>query len=305
MNSNLKGIIRAVANNDIQKAKLFVKILIDNDKTQANKIFFNDIRSILQSSSMNLMELPHDIKGILSMEDVSVSFNENRYFLSEREKEVLEEVSVMYKTSQKLLEMGIQYLNSLMLHGESGTGKTLFGKFVAYKLGLPFVYMNFSNVISSYLGSTGKNISKAFEFVEKTKCVFMIDEVDAIGMVRGKEDVGEMSRITISLMQALDRVRNDTIVIGATNRIDMIDSALLRRFAMTHNVVMFSEEERFSMITKYLNDVGIKYSTENISDYCKMPKKQAFIINDVVRAIAKSIRTDSDFFLTTNSQGDR
>ncbi len=297
MNSRLEGLIKAVADNDLQKAKAFVNLIIDADKSQTNRYFCNLIRNKLQASSMNFLELPHDIKGILYMEDVSISFNEKRYYLSVRERVIAEEVLGMYETSQKLTEMGIQYLNSLMLHGESGTGKTLFGRYLAYKLGLPFAYMNFSNAIGSYLGSTGKNICKAFEYVEKQKCVFMIDEVDAIGMIRGKEDVGEMARVTISLMQALDCVRNDTVIIGATNRLDMIDPALLRRFTLTHDVIKFSEQEMFFMISKYLDDVGIKYDKNDIEKYCKGENCQALVINDVVRAIAKSIRNNTDFML--------
>ena len=157
--------------------------------------------------------------------------------------------------------------------------------------------MNFSNAISSYLGTTGKNISKAFEFAEKQKCIFMIDEVDAIGMERGKEDVGEMSRITIGLMQALDCLRNDTIIIGATNRLDMIDKALLRRFSMVHNVKKFSEEEMYLMITKYLDDVGISFNNGNVLRYCKAQNSQALVSNDMIRAISKSIRFNIEFKL--------
>jgi len=300
LNDNLKGLLRAVAENNNQKAKQYVKLIINKDTTKANRGFCRTIQNMLQTSSMNLMGLPHDIKGILSMEDVSVSFNINRYFLSDRENAIAEEILGMYQTSQKLSEMGISYLNSLMLHGESGTGKTLFGRYLAYKFGLPFVYMNFSNAISSYLGSTGKNISKAFEFVEKQKCVFMIDEVDAIGMVRGKEDIGEMARITIGLMQALDCVKNDTVIIGATNRLDMIDTALLRRFAIIHKVEKFTKEEMKMMICQYLDDVNIKYSTSDIESYCSTQNSQALVINDVIRAIARSIRFDTDFVLSVS-----
>lgn len=297
MNKELEGILRAVADNDIQRAKLFARTIIDNDKTKSNKAFCNMIRNKLQASSLNLMELPHDVRDILHMEDVSVSFNENRYYLSERESKIVSEVLGMYETSQTLSEMGIQYLNSLILHGESGTGKTLFGKYIAYKLGLPFVYMNFSNAISSYLGSTSKNISKAFSFAEKQKCVFMLDEVDAIGMQRGKEDVGEMARITIALMQALDCVRNDTVIIGATNRIDMLDKALLRRFTLQHEVKKFNSEEVESMIVKFLDDVGIKYNSNNLQEYSQKGNSPAYVVNDVVRAIASSIRTGNEFVL--------
>lgn len=298
MNEHLKGLLRAVAENNNQKAKQYVKAIIDKDNTQANIGFCRHIKNMLQASSMNFMELPADIKGILYMEDVSISLNENRYFLSDRENYIVEEVLGVYETSQKLSEMGISYLNSLMLHGESGTGKTLFGRYLAYKLGLPFVYMNFSNAISSYLGSTGKNISKAFEFIEKQKCIFMVDEVDAIGMKRGKEDVGEMARVVIGLMQAIDCVKNDTVIIGATNRIDMIDKALLRRFAIVHEVKKFSESEMFLMACKFLNDVGITFCEDDIVQYCKTQNSQAIVMNDVVRAIAKSIRYGTRFKLS-------
>lgn len=296
MNYKTQCLIQAVAENNIQHAKQYAKSIIEADKTQANKNFCSRILNMLQSS-MNLVKLPHNLEGVISTEDVSVSFNENRYSLSCREEEILEEILGMYQTSQKLSEMGINYLNSLILHGESGTGKTLFGRYIAYKLGLPFIYMNFSNTISSYLGTTGKNISTAFEFVEKQKCVFMIDEIDAIGMKRGKEDVGEMSRITIGLMQALDCLSNDTIIIAATNRLDMIDAALLRRFAIVHNVKRFSEGELYSMISRYLDDVGIDFDKCDALKYCKTQKSQALVLNDVVRAISKSIRYNTEFKL--------
>lgn len=297
MNDRLKGIINAVADNDVQKAKQFTKLLIDEDKTKKNKWFCDSIRRKLEASSMNLIELPYDVRDILHMEDVSISFNESRYFLSGRERKVFEDIRGMYQTSIKLSEMGIQYLNSLMLFGESGTGKTLFGKYVAYKLGLPFAYMNFSNAISSYLGSTAKNISKAFSFIEKQKCVFMVDEIDAIGMMRGKEDVGEMARITISLMQALDCIRNDTIIIGATNRIDMIDKALLRRFAIKHEVLRFNKKEINNMIIKFLDDVGVQYDTSNVQEYSGLGECQAVVINGVIQNIAKSIRDNERLYL--------
>lgn len=297
MNKNVEGILKAVAENDLQKAKQYAYIIVDEDKAQVNKWFYNNIKNKLKTSSLNLMELPQDIEGILSMEDVSVSFNENRYFLTEREFNIFDAVLGMYQTSLKLSGIGIQYLNSILLYGGSGTGKTLFGKYVAYKLQLPFVYMNFSNTISSYLGSTGKNISKAFEFIEKTKCVFMVDEIDAIGLKRGSKGDGEMSRVVISLMQALDTVTNDTIIIGATNRFDMIDAALLRRFTIKHEVKPFSELELSGMVTNFLNDVKIPFDFQKVTDFCKNKTSQANTINDLIRLIANSIRTGCKFEL--------
>lgn len=298
MNEKIKNLLTAVADNDMKKAKYFASLIVAENKSKTNAAFCDYIKNKLQNTSLNSITLPDDVKGILYMEDVSATFNENRYYLSERENKLFNEIYDMYRASLKLSEMGIYYLNSILLYGESGTGKTLFGKFIAYKLGLPFVYMNFSNTISSYLGDTSKNIVKAFEYIGNQKCVFMIDEIDALGMMRGKEDVGEMSRITISLMQALDRVRNDTIIIGATNRSDMIDKALLRRFAIKHQVLKFNEKEMEDMIVKFLDDVGIEYDIDNIRTYCRENNNcQALVVDDIIRAIAKNIRTGEKFKL--------
>lgn len=297
MNDNIRGLIQAVASNELQKAKKYALAIVNADKTQANRGFCKSMQNMLQTSSMNLMEISSDMRGLLSVEDVSVSFNPNRYYLSLREKAVADEVFGMYTTSMKLAELGITYLNSVMLHGESGTGKTLFGRYIAYELGLPFAYMNFSNVLDSYLGGTSKNIRRAFDYIENSKCVFMIDEIDAIGVRRNKQDVGEMTRIVISLLQALDCVKNGTVILGATNRLDMVDEALLRRFTLVHEVKKFSADEMFLMITKFLDDVGVVYNIKDIKAYCNNANSQAVVMNDVVRAIAKSLRQGTQFQL--------
>ncbi|MGE4484581.1 MAG: AAA family ATPase [Oscillospiraceae bacterium] len=298
MNDILRRLIEATVTNDTKSAKKLAGQIIDGDTSRANMYFCKRMKNLLQATSMNMMELPANVQGILHMEDVSQSFIPGRYYLTEREDQAAKQVTSMYNAALKLAELAIPYLNSLMLYGESGTGKTYFGRYLAHKLGLPFVYMNFANCIDSYLGSTSKNILKAFEFVEKQKCVFMLDEVDAIGMKRGREDVGEMGRIVISLMQSLDRIRNDVIIVGATNRIDMIDDALLRRFTIKHEVKKFTSEENYEMITQFLSDVQIGYEDTDILDYLDGTQKSpANIINETIQAIAESIASGSNFAL--------
>ena len=295
LNENIKDLIRSVADNDLQKAKVYANIIVSNEKSNNNQNFCRIIKAKLESQH-NFIELPFDLKEILKMEDVS-NFNENRYFLSDREREIFNQISIAQNTNNKLSEMGLRYVNATLLYGESGTGKTTFGKYVAYKLGLPFAYLNFSNCINSYLGATSKNISKVFDYISKQKCVFMIDEIDAIGIKRGKEDLGEMSRIVISLMQAFDLLENDIIVIAATNRKDMIDEALLRRFSIKHEVKTLNEYETRFLIEMFLQDLNIEYNKENIEKYSKMNNKQNEIVNDVIKAIIKMLNDKSKFIL--------
>lgn len=296
MNIEIKNLINYIADNDVQNAKKVIKRIIENNKTEIDKPFLNSIKNKIETQLLNFMELPYDLKGLLKVEDVSVSFNEKRYYLADSENEIYKHISSIKNINGKLDEMGISYLNSVLLYGESGTGKTLFGRYVAYKLGLPFAYLNFSSCVNSYLGSTQKNIEKVFDYVSKMKCVFMIDEIDAIGLERGqKNDVGEMSRIVISVMQALDLFRNDTIVIGATNRIDMIDKALSRRFAIKHEVKPLNEKQTKELIIQYLSDINIEYDMENVENYSKKCNKQSQIVNNIIQSIIITLTENKKF----------
>lgn len=296
LNENVKNLINCVVDNDLSKAKVYVNKIIANETAISNQYFCKRIKNKLETQH-NFIELPYDIKGILKMEDVSTNFNQNRYYLTESEKEIFNQILMAKNTNEKLSEMGIRYLNSTLLYGETGTGKTTFGKYVAYKLNLPFAYLNFSQCISSYLGSTSKNIEKVFDYVSKSKCVLMLDEVDAIGIKRGKEDLGEMSRIVIGLMQSFDLLENDIIVIGATNRKDMIDEALIRRFSIQHEVKKLHDEESFELIVKYLNDLKIQYDEKNILEYSKFHHKQSEITNDIIKGIVKMLNNSTSFYL--------
>ena len=285
MNNLDKQLFEMVCNNDISGAKKILRIILEKDHTQANRAFCNRLLTRLNNSFMNLMELPADIKSLLIMEDVSVSFNEKRYYLSQREQEVAEKIINMNRVAGRLADIGVNYVNSTMLYGESGTGKTTFGRYLAYKMGLPFAYLNFSRTVDSYLGSTQKNISKVFDYIKQQKCVFMLDEVDAIGLKRGKEDVGEMSRIVISLMQNLDTLTSDITLLGATNRLDIIDEALLRRFATKHEVKRLNEYERHEMAQKFFTDVGYEISEWNLNIMAADDDTQAGLLNRIIMVL--------------------
>lgn len=295
LNKNIKELIKSVADNNLEKAKTYAEIIISNETAISNQYFCKTIKNRLETQH-NFIELPYDIKGILKMEDVS-NFNENRYYLTDIEKDIFTQIAMAKNTNEKLSEMRIKYLNTTLLYGESGTGKTTFGKYVAYKLGMPFAYLNFAQCISSYLGATSKNIEKVFDYISKQKCVLMLDEIDAIGIKRGKEDLGEMSRIVIGLMQSFDLLENDLIIIGATNRRDMIDEALIRRFTIQHEVTILNNNEAYNLIIKYLEDLKINYNDGNIKEYVKTHHKQSEIIKDIVKSIVKMINNETNFIL--------
>lgn len=298
LTDNQKRLIQAVSQNDIQSAKKCAIACVAEDTTAKNKLFCNKYKQILESSGGNMMELPYDLKNILCVEDVSNSFDEGRYYLSDREKAVFENIVRMKKVNGRLMEMGISYLNSTLLYGESGTGKTTFGRYVAYKMGMPFCYLNFSSLVDSYMGNTSKNISKAFNYAISNPCVFMLDEIDCISIRRSDSSDGgadgEMGRVTITLMQEFDKLSNDIIVLGATNRIDRIDEALLRRFTVKHEVAKFTEREKHVFIMKYLSDIGMSdaFTLKEIDELSRKCENQSLMLNELIRMIAQRIYED-------------
>lgn len=291
MTDNQKRLIRAVAENDIRNAKKCAIACLSEDTTQKNQSFVNRYRTILTSEGANLFELPSDLREILVCEDVSLTFREDRYFLTEEKKRLAEKIVKMSRVSQKLMEMAIPYKNASLLYGAPGTGKTLFGKYIAYKLGLPFCYLNFSRTVDSYMGATSKNIAKAFSYAASNPCVFMLDEVDTISCNRAGGMSGaekEIGRVTITLLQEFDKLPNDVIVIAATNRVDLLDEAFISRCAVREKFKPFSDAEKRAMVEKFLSSISMSITEKEMAEIIKK-QSQRDIINATIQYIAAKI----------------
>ncbi|MCB5954606.1 AAA family ATPase [Enterococcus sp. CWB-B31] len=228
--------------------------------------------------------MPTNISDLIIMENIADSFNADRYYLSKREQKLTNNILKVSRAAEKLSGLGINYVNSTMLYGESGTGKTTYGRYLAYKLGVPFAYMTFAKLIDSKLGQTQKNINNVFEYIKELNCVFMIDEIDAIAKKRGMDsEVGEMARIVIGLIQNLDELHNGVVLLGATNRIDVIDEAVLRRFSRKHEVIRLDKDERFNLVNTFISNVeGYSISSVSMNRLATVEATQADLMHRIV-----------------------
>ena len=135
----------------------------------------------------------------------------------------------------------------LLLYGPPGSGKTTIGYYIAEKLDIPISYIKVSDVISSKFGETTRNIAEIFE--QPGKRLIFLDEFDAFGKSRyDNNDVGELKRIVNSLIQTLDFSAKDKIVIGATNIIESIDPAIVRRFNLQIKVDKLDSQESLEFL---------------------------------------------------------
>ena len=292
LDNNMLACIEALAENRIQDAKQHAISCCVNDTTKKNADKTAYYKKLLENGSVKMFELPPHLKGLINMQDVS-DFNESRYFLGKQQKELFEKIKRGVATTTKLLEYGIPYMNSSLIYGEPGTGKTEFAKYTAYKLGLPYAYLNFSYLIESYMGKTAQNLQRIFDYCKGQKCVLMLDEIDCIGLSRGNDTGadGELGRTTIALMQALDSLVDGQIVIAATNRHDRLDKALLRRFQRHVQFKRYGRDEEIQMIKTYMESVDVSFLTDEILAYADSQHTQAetvkFLIEKIVERVAE------------------
>ena len=290
LDDHMLACIKALAENRIQDAKNEAICCCVNDTTKKNQSKTEYYKKLLMNGSVNLFELPPNLKGLINMQDVS-DFREERYYLGKQQKYIFEQIVRGVRVTTKMLEYGIPYANSTLIYGIPGTGKTEFARYIAYKLRLPYAYLNFSYLIESYMGKTAQNLQRVFDYCKGQKCVLMLDEIDCIGLERGHDTGvdGELGRTTIALMQALDGLIDGEVVIAATNRCDRMDKALLRRFQRKIEFVPFVQEERIAMIQTFVNSVDPTFLTDKILQYAEEPHTQAETIRYLIEKIVEIV----------------
>ena len=240
---------------------------------------------------------PPELENYLVIENCD-EFPIDRYYATQVQRELINSILETEKLTAEMHKLGLPYLNATLLSGPPGNGKTTFARFVAFTIGVDLVYINFATLISGVLGSTSQHIHDIFSFLKDKKCVFLLDEIDTIGVKRGTESSttgGELSRITVTVMQELDYYKTHdykAIILAATNRKDILDPALVSRFAVAKELPSLTNDERIAYMRMFLDDVGVPYDKENIKHYVldNATVRQRNLEMDMIRCIAEWIK---------------
>lgn len=130
-----------------------------------------------------------------------------------------------------LRKVGIESPKTCLLYGAPGTGKTRLALWLSHVLDLPVLVARIDGLVSSFLGTTARNIGNLFQFANRYQCVLLLDEFDAVAKLRDDpQEVGEIKRVVNSLLQNLDERQDFGITIGITNHPKLLDPAVWRRF---------------------------------------------------------------------------
>ena len=144
-----------------------------------------------------------------------------------------------------LAQIGLREIGKLLFVGPPGTGKTTVSRSLAHELGVPLVEVKMSMITSQYLGETAKNVEKTFEVAKRlSPCILFIDEFDSVAKTRRSDEHAALKRAVNTLLKSIDEIsliRDEVLLIGATNHPDQLDAAAWRRF---DEIVNFPKPDR-------------------------------------------------------------
>ncbi len=186
-------------------------------------------------------------------------------------KEEVQEIVDFLKNPKKYTDLGGKIPKGALLVGPPGTGKTLLAKAVAGEAGVPFFSMSGSDFVEMFVGVGASRVRDLFrQAKEKAPCIIFIDEIDAVGRARSKNpSMGgndERENTLNALLTEMDGfgTNSGVIIMAATNRADMLDSALLRagRFDRQINVDLPDLNERKEIFIVHLKPIKVDDSVD-------------------------------------------
>lgn len=165
---------------------------------------------------------------------LTVSYPRNRLSDMVLDAEMAEQLGRIMKEQKhhsRIREHGLSPRRKLLLVGPPGTGKTMTASVLAGELGIPLFSVRLDALITKFMGETAAKLRQIFDAINDVRGVYFFDEFDAIGSQRGlANDVGEIRRVLNSFLQMIEHDQSNSLIVAATNHVEILDYALFRRF---------------------------------------------------------------------------
>lgn len=265
--SEIFKIVEGALRLDATKVRNYAQLLADKLEASGDTPSARRLRKLMDEPGNQLRPIqlaqsappPVDSESRFPLlERLSARGDESTTVLTEMQESVVDEFVHAVQHRAALDNLGIASTPSLLLYGPPGCGKTQLAGGIARRLKLPLYIARLDGIISSYLGSTAKNIRAIFEFAARTPCVLFLDEFDAIAKLRDdQQELGELKRVVNSFIQTLDIFARDLIVIAATNHEQLLDTAVWRRFTFQLEIGLPDQATRERLWQQFAGNVSL------------------------------------------------
>ena len=204
----------------------------------------------------------------------------------------IERILLEFKQKEKLKKHGLENRRKILLSGPPGTGKTMTAAIFAHELQLPLYVILMDKLVTKFMGETSVKLRYLFESIYERQGVYLFDEFDAIGGERAlTNDVGEMRRILNSFLQMIEQDNSKSLIISATNNLDLLDQALFRRFDDVIHYKLPTKQEAIKLVENKLGRYKGSFKFDKISF---KGLSQADITQACLNAIKFSVLTDTE-----------
>lgn len=192
------------------------------------------------------------------------------------------------RSRARLERFGVCPRRRMLFHGAPGCGKTLAAAVLAGEMGLPLLTVRFDALFSRFLGATAVHLRAIFAEMVRRPGVYLFDELDAVAKARGDaQDVGEMNRVVTAFLQLVDADVSASILVAATNHVELLDRAVFRRFDV---IVPFLQPAREQLAALLSLRLGARGLTEQHADRLAA-RAVGWSFADVARACDDAVRT--------------
>jgi SpoVK/Ycf46/Vps4 family AAA+-type ATPase len=272
--SELFRIVNGALRLDIDKVRNYTAFLAEKLEKAGDVSSAARLRKMLEESDQQLRPAGAAFANALPVDEDSrfplieqVNFktlSEAPVILGQEQWDTVNEFLSIAKSYALADGDGLTTSLSFLMYGPPGTGKSRLARYIAKELGLDLYIARLDGLISSFLGSTSKNIRALFDFAARTPCVLFLDEFDAIAKLRGdSQELGELKRVVNSFIQNLDTLGSHSIVIAAINHQELLDSAIWRRFSYRLALDFPAADLREKMWKEF--SVGLEFTDREIA----------------------------------------
>jgi SpoVK/Ycf46/Vps4 family AAA+-type ATPase len=313
--TEILSLVEAAVTGDRHKGASYANLLADKLEGDGERKAAERLRRVLSmpktsagvtaARMVGIQErVPVDSESRLSLADETVvTAADAHVFLDAPAAAAVDEFVRYVRASDRLVENGIGISPTLLMFGPPGCGKTELARSIAARLELPLVTARVDTLISSFLGSTSKNLRLLFDHVAARPCVLFLDEFDALAKLRDdRQELGELKRVVVSLLQNIDSIQGKTVMLAATNHPHLLDPAIWRRFAYRVQIELPQHDVRRQMFARFLGQSHSERTLEryskaseglsgsDIRDICESARRAAVIENEETVAEAEILR---------------